>query len=198
MSGSASISVQTFSLGTKSEERAGQGSSRTLSVLEDRRNIFEPLLAWKKKKDEFLKRHKINVQNKKEEMIMESFMDTREKKMEADAAFSAWRDHKSHISKMNKKRRAWIMQKQKEEENKKIRRDKEALHMYDMWLENKNSPAKRKASDLAINKPPWSPPGKSYTLKVCCRCECKATVQAAVSEIGRLVYCDRLRNPMKK
>ncbi|GFX77270.1 hypothetical protein TNCV_5064011 [Trichonephila clavipes] len=125
------------------------------------RLFLKAFKAWKKKKDEFLKQQKINVQNKKEEMNMESFMDDREKKMEADAAFSAWRDHKSHSTKMNKKRRAWIMQKQKEEENKKIRRDKEALHMYDLWLENKNSPAKRKASDLGINKPPWSPPGKS-------------------------------------
>ncbi|GFR23662.1 hypothetical protein TNCT_680131 [Trichonephila clavata] len=95
---------------------------------------------------------------------MESLMDDREKKLEADAAFSAWKEHKSHITKMNKKRRAWITQKQKEEESKKIRRDKEALHMYDMWLENKNSPAKRKASDLVINKPPWSPPGKSSSI----------------------------------
>ncbi|GFS39262.1 uncharacterized protein NPIL_399221 [Nephila pilipes] len=115
--------------------------------------------AWKKKKDELLKQQRADTQNKKQEL---SLMNDREKKMEADAAFSAWKEHKSHITIMDKKRRAWVIRRQKEEENQKILRDKEALNMYNMWLENKNSLAKRDVSNPVQTKPPWSPPGKSH------------------------------------
>ncbi|GBN09338.1 hypothetical protein AVEN_132939-1, partial [Araneus ventricosus] len=39
---------------------------------------------------------------------------------------------------MEKKKRAWVMQKKREEEEKQIARDREALIVYRMWLESKN------------------------------------------------------------
>ncbi|GBM86174.1 hypothetical protein AVEN_48187-1 [Araneus ventricosus] len=97
--------------------------------------------------------------DKEQEQVVESLMEKKEKKMEADAAFTAWKQHKSHLMKMEKKKRAWVMQKKREEEEKQIARDREALIVYRMWLESKN-PVKHDTFSPVKAKPPWTPPGK--------------------------------------
>ncbi|GIY75085.1 uncharacterized protein CDAR_563521 [Caerostris darwini] len=120
--------------------------------------------AWKRKKDEVLKQRIVEKFNKDEQLNIASMMDKNERKMEADAAFSAWKEHKLQVIKEEKKRMSWILQKKQEDDYKKILRDKEALKMYHMWLENKNSLPKCDTFNLVMEKPPWFPPGK-YTQK---------------------------------
>ncbi|CAL1276347.1 unnamed protein product [Larinioides sclopetarius] len=145
--------------------------------------------AWKKKKDEMLKQKVSEKFDEEQEQVVESLMEKKEKKMEADAAFTACRSswetvsccsgnwtpspvgqipapfplckkqHKSHLMKIEKKKRAWVMQKKREEEEKKVARDREALIAYRMWLESKNS-VKHDTFSPVKAKPPWIPPGK--------------------------------------
>ncbi|XP_055927932.1 microtubule-associated protein 9-like isoform X2 [Argiope bruennichi] len=115
--------------------------------------------AWKKKKDETLKQKMAEKLDKEQEQVVESLMEKKEKKMEAEAAFNAWKQHKSHLIKMEKKKRSWVMQKRKEEEEKKLTRDREALIVYHMWLESKIS-VKHSTFSPVKTKPPWTPPGK--------------------------------------
>lgn len=61
---------------------------------------------------------------------------------------------------IEKKKKVWLENREKEKRVTETLRDQESLKMYELWLETKHFPCERNCFDSCKTKPPWIPPGK--------------------------------------
>lgn len=72
--------------------------------------------------------------------------------------------HKTDVFKKEKKKNQWLLEKEKEKFNEKIKRNEEASKVYYKWLRKKLFSENKNSNIIMEDKPPWTPPGKANSL----------------------------------
>lgn len=72
--------------------------------------------------------------------------------------------NKVNILKKEKRKKKWILEREKDQINQKIQRNNEAEKIYFKWLKSKIFSKDNQCHLLTEDKPPWTPPGIANSL----------------------------------
>lgn len=120
--------------------------------------------AWKTKKDDFLRQQIAEKSRKEEKERLESLMNERVRKNNAESAYLAWMSHKTVVIKKEQKKNKWLSEIEKVKHEEKIKRREAAAKIYYQWLKMKVYTIKKCPYKNSVNKPPWTPAGKASSL----------------------------------